>query len=78
MSYRCGGCGAHVDGPMRRHIVYRDSRSGGTEVASEVPACDACLRKLQSGATLASLRQRLTEKRAAQAVEPEYEGPQFG
>lgn len=78
MSYRCSGCGAHVDGPMRRHTTYRERYEGGTEIASEVPACDACLRKLRAGATLASLKPRQTVKRAATAIEPEYNGPEFG
>lgn len=73
MSYRCQACGAHVDGPMRRHVVRKPSG----DIASEVPACAACLKQLRDGTPLASLLPQ-APKRASNAVEPEYEGPRFG
>jgi len=77
MSYRCQSCGAHVDGPMRRHIRYREDRT----VASEVPVCDACAAKLRKGEQLASLtRSNAPErtKRRVANVPPAYQEPQFG
>lgn len=73
MSYRCTICDTHVNGPMRRHVVRKPSG----DIASEVPACAACLKRLRAGESLASLLPRVS-KRASNAVEPEYEGPQFG
>ncbi len=69
MCYRCSICQAvvGVKQPLRRHIVYRNNG----EIATEMPACDSCLRGLQAGVTLSTLQKTsATINKIAQTIAP--------